>query len=91
MVVVLLNMLLQLKNWNALSNLLNSYNKKFEYSANTGYYNRINSWNPYFIGGSNNLDSNLIKISNKKFFAKEVLKRIFVYTFKKGNFWNTKS
>ena len=45
---------------NALSNLLNSYNKKFEYSANTKIIIESILSNPYFMGGSNNLDSNCL-------------------------------
>ncbi len=72
---------------NALSNLLNSYNKKFEYSANTKIIIESILSNPYFIGGSNNLDSNLIKISNKKIFCKGGAEGVFLFIhLKKGIF-----
>ena len=72
---------------NALSNLLNSYNKKFEYSASTKIIIESILSNPYFIGGSNNLDSNLIKISNKKIFCKGGAEGVFLFIhLKKGIF-----
>ena len=52
----------------ALSNLLNSYDGKFEYSENIKLMINAILANPKFIGGSNNLDSNLIEISNKNTF-----------------------
>ena len=43
--------------------------------------------NPKFIGGSNNLDSNLIKISNKKIFCKGGAEGVFLFVhLKKGIF-----
>ncbi len=72
---------------NALSNLLNSYNGNFEYSKNIQQI--INSIldNPKFIGGSNNLDSNLIKISNKNIFCKGGAEGVFLFVhLKKGIF-----
>ena len=63
----------------ALSNLLNSYNGNFEYSKNI--QTMINSIlaNPKFIGGSNNLDSNLIKISNRNIFCKGGAEGVFLF------------
>jgi L-asparaginase II len=43
--------------------------------------------NPKFIGGSNNLDSNLIKISNKNIFCKGGAEGVFLFVhLKKGIF-----
>ena len=43
--------------------------------------------NPLFIGGSKNLDSNLIKISNKKIFCKGGAEGVFLFIhLKKGIF-----
>ncbi len=72
---------------NALSNLLKSYNNNFEFSNNVK--NIIGSIlaNPNFIGGSNNLDSNLIKISNKNIFCKGGAEGVFLFIhLKKGVF-----
>jgi len=71
----------------ALSNLLKSYNDTFEYSENIQL--TINSIlaNPKFIGGSNNLDSNLIEISNKNIFCKGGAEGVFLFIhLKKGIF-----
>ena len=71
----------------ALSNLLNSYNGKFEYSANVKLTINAILANPKFIGGSNNLDSNLIKISNKNIFCKGGAEGVFLFVhLKKGIF-----
>ena len=71
----------------ALSNLLNSYNGKFEYSENIKVMINAILANPKFIGGSNNLDSNLIKISNKKIFCKGGAEGVFLFIhLKKGVF-----
>ncbi|MDC0625121.1 asparaginase [Alphaproteobacteria bacterium] len=64
----------------ALSNLLNSYNGKFEYSENIQLIINAVLTNPKFIGGSNNLDSNLIKISNKNIFCKGGAEGVFLFT-----------
>lgn len=62
-----------------LINLYKSFNLQFEYAEHTN--NMINSIlsNPEFIGGSNNLDSNLIKISNKKIFCKGGAEGVFLF------------
>ena len=71
----------------ALSNLLNSYNGKFEYSENIRLMINAILANPKFIGGSNNLDSNLIKISNKNLFCKGGAEGVFLFVhLKKGVF-----
>ncbi|MDC1185205.1 asparaginase, partial [Alphaproteobacteria bacterium] len=71
----------------ALSNLLNSYNGNFEYSKSIQtMINAILAY-PRFIGGSNNLDSNLIKISNKNIFCKGGAEGVFLFIhLKKGVF-----
>ena len=71
----------------ALSNLLNSYNGIFEYSENIKVIINAILANPKFIGGSNNLDSNLIKISNKNIFCKGGAEGVFLFIhLKKGIF-----
>jgi len=71
----------------ALSNLLSSYNGKFEYSENIKLTINAILANPKFIGGSNNLDSNLIKISNKNIFCKGGAEGVFLFVhLKKGIF-----
>jgi L-asparaginase II len=71
----------------ALSNLLNSYDGKFEYSENIKLMINAILANPKFIGGSNNLDSNLIKISNKNIFCKGGAEGVFLFVhLKKGIF-----
>ena len=71
----------------ALKNLFNSYDGNFEYSENVKFI--INSIldKPLFIGGTKNLDSNLIKISNKKIFCKGGAEGVFLFLhLKKGIF-----
>jgi L-asparaginase II len=63
----------------ALSNLLNSYNGNFEYTENIRTIINAILANPKFIGGSNNLDSNLIKISNKNIFCKGGAEGVFLF------------
>ena len=63
----------------ALSNLLNSYNGNFEYSENIQTIIKAILANPKFIGGSNNLDSNLIKISNRNIFCKGGAEGVFLF------------
>jgi len=71
----------------ALSNLLKSYNGKFDYSENIQLIINSIIANPKFIGGSNNLDSNLIKISNKNIFCKGGAEGVFLFVhLKKGIF-----
>ena len=77
-----------IKNLNkALSNLLKSYNGNFEYSKNVKRMIRAIVANPKFIGGSNNLDSNLMRISNKNIFCKGGAEGVFLFIhLKKGIF-----
>ena len=63
----------------ALSNLLNSYNGNFEYTENIRTMINAVLANPKFIGGSNNLDSNLIKISNRNIFCKGGAEGVFLF------------
>ena len=71
----------------ALCNLLNSYNGNFEYSENIQTMINAILANPRFIGGSNNLDSNLIKISNRNIFCKGGAEGVFLFVhLKKGIF-----
>ena len=63
----------------ALSNLLNSYNGNFEYTENIRTMINAILANPKFIGGSNNLDSNLIRISNKNIFCKGGAEGVFLF------------
>ena len=63
----------------ALINLFKSYNFKFEFSEQVK--RMINSilQNPLYIGGTNNLDSNLIKISKNKIFCKGGAEGVFLF------------
>lgn len=62
-----------------LSNLLRSYNSNFEYSENIQIMINAILANPKFIGGSKNLDSNLIKISNRNIFCKGGAEGVFLF------------
>ena len=69
----------------ALVNLLKSYRGNFYFTEHVKII--INSIlnNPKFIGGSKNLDSNLMKISNKKIFCKGGAEGVFLFIhLKKG-------
>ena len=71
----------------ALSNLYKSYNSEFEYSYNAKTMIDSILNNPLFIGGSKNLDSNLIKISNGSVFCKGGAEGVFLFiNLKKGVF-----
>jgi len=71
----------------ALSNLLKSYNGNFEFAENVKVIIESILSNPLFIGGSKNLDSNLIKISNKNIFCKGGAEGVFLFIhLKKGIF-----
>lgn len=63
----------------ALSNLLKSYNGDFDYSENIQVLINSIRTNSLFIGGSKNLDSNLIEISNKKIFCKGGAEGVFLF------------
>jgi len=63
----------------ALSNLYKSYNSKFEYSFDIKIMIDSILKNPLFIGGSKNLDSNLIKISNGNMFCKGGAEGVFLF------------
>ena len=70
-----------------LCNLLKSYNGRFEYAKNVKLFINSIIMNPLFIGGSKNLDSNLIKISNKNIFCKGGAEGVFLFIhLKKGIF-----
>ena len=70
-----------------LKNLFNSYNKKFEYSKDIKLVINSILANPLFIGGTKSLDSNLMKISNKKIFCKGGAEGVFLFLhLKKGIF-----
>ena len=63
----------------ALKNLLKSFNSKFDYSEQIILMINSILENPLFIGGSNNLDSNLIRISNKKIYCKGGAEGVFLF------------
>ena len=63
----------------ALANLLKSYNGNFEYVENVRTIIDSILTYPLFIGGSNNLDSNLINISNKNIFCKGGAEGVFLF------------
>ena len=70
-----------------LFNLLKSYDGRFNYAENVKLIINSVIMNPLFIGGSNNLDSNLMKISNKKIFCKGGAEGVFLFIhLKKGIF-----
>ena len=70
-----------------LCNLLKSYNGRFDYAENVKLFINSIILNPLFIGGSKNLDSNLMKISNKKIFCKGGAEGVFLFIhLKKGIF-----
>ena len=58
-----------------LINLIKSYKKKFDYFYETKLLMDSILENPNYIGGTDSLDSTIIKISKKKIFCKEVPKR----------------
>ena len=71
----------------ALKNLFNSYHGNFEYAENIKFVINSILSNPLFIGGTKNLDSNLMKISNKKIFCKGGAEGVFLFLhLKKGIF-----
>ncbi len=71
----------------ALQNLFKSYKGKYEYAKDVRMMINSIIKNPMFIGGNNNLDSNLIKISNKKIFCKGGAEGVFLFLhLKKGIF-----
>mgnify|MGYP003951916779 CR=1 FL=1 len=71
----------------ALSNLFKSYNGNYDYAENIKILINSILSNPLFIGGTNNLDSNLIKILNKKMFCKGGAEGVFLFLhLKKGIF-----
>ena len=71
----------------ALKNLLNSYHGNFEYAENIKFVINSILSNPLFIGGTKSLDSNLMKISNKKIFCKGGAEGVFLFLhLKKGIF-----
>ena len=71
----------------ALQNLYKSYKGKYEYAKDVKMMINSIIANPMFIGGNNNLDSNLIKISNKKIFCKGGAEGVFLFLhLKKGIF-----
>lgn len=63
----------------ALINLLKSYNGDFDFEQNIKPMIECILTNPLFIGGTKNLDSNLIKISNKKMFCKGGAEGVFLF------------
>ncbi len=69
----------------ALNNLFRSYNGSFYYSELIKIMINSILVNPLYIGGTKNLDSNLIKISNKKIFCKGGAEGVFLFIhLKKG-------
>jgi len=62
-----------------LHNLIKSFNSKFEYTEHIQIIINSILKNPLYIGGTNNLDSNLIKISNKKIFCKGGAEGMFLF------------
>ena len=69
----------------ALCNLMKSYNGKFYFANNIKSMIVSILNNPFYIGGSNNLDSNLIKISKKNIFCKGGAEGVFLFINLKKN------
>ena len=62
-----------------LYNLIKSYKKKFENSYKTEILIDSVINNPNYIGGSDSLDSNIMKISNKNIFCKGGAEGVFLF------------
>ena len=70
---------------NILINLVNSYNSNFEKTDEVKVLLSAILKNPFFIGGYNNLDSNLINFSNKKLFCKGGAEGVLLFAHLKKN------
>lgn len=71
----------------ALKNLFSAYHGNFEFANNIKLIINSILANPFFIGGTKSLDSNLMKISNKKIFCKGGAEGVFLFVhLKKGIF-----
>ena len=62
-----------------LENLIKSFYGNFEYAYSVRCMINAILSNPKYIGGSNNLDSNLIKISNRQIFCKGGAEGVFLF------------
>ena len=70
---------------NALKNILKSLNGKFNYKKEVSLLINSISKNPKYIGGSKNLDSNLIRITKGDIFCKGGAEGVFLFAhIKKG-------
>jgi len=70
---------------NALKNILNSLNGKFNYKKEVTLLIKSITNNPNYIGGTKNLDSNLIRISKGDIFCKGGAEGVFLFAhIKKG-------
>lgn len=70
---------------NSLKNILRSLSGKFDYEKEITLLINSISNNPYYIGGSKNLDSNLIKITKGDMFCKGGAEGVFLFAhIKKG-------
>lgn len=70
---------------NALRNVLKSLDNKFNYKEEISLLINSISKNPYYIGGSKNLDSNLINITRGEMFCKGGAEGVFLFAhIKKG-------
>ena len=63
----------------ALNNLFYGFNSKFEYAEQIQILINSILKNPLFIGGTQNLDSNLMRISNRKIFCKAGAEGVFLF------------
>ncbi len=70
---------------NMLINLLKSYQGNFEYSYEVKKLISSITKNPKYIGGSDSLDSRIMKISNKKIFCKGGAEGVFLFINLKKN------
>ena len=64
----------------ALKNILKSLEGNFDYNKEISLLINSISKNPYFIGGSKNLDSNLIRMTKGEIFCKGGAEGIFLFT-----------
>ena len=70
---------------NMLINLIKSYNQKFDYSDEVKQIIKSVISNPYYIGGTDSLDSRIMTISNKNIFCKGGAEGVLLFAdLKKG-------
>ena len=73
---------------NCLINLIKSYKNKFENSNETKILINSIIKNPKYIGGSDSLDSIIMRISKKKIFCKGGAEGVFLFIDLKKKLWS---